>query len=291
MSLKYNQVIITRGEEELRIPIGDIDTLLLEDSRTSLSVALLNKFVENKVNILLCDDMHNPSISMVPISGYCRQRKSITNQIAWNERIKDELWKYIVNAKISNQICVLEKSREEISHLDILYECKETVESGDFSNREALAARIYFPDLFGEDFSRGDGNAINAALNYGYAILLSCFNRTLAYKGLILALGIHHKNEYNSFNLSCDLVEPFRPFIDMWVYNNISEGEIFERNHKVALINLLNEKVVIDGRMERLVNAIEIYCNWCIKFLNNNTYMKDSVSYSPRYFPSFGIDK
>lgn len=170
---------------------------------------------------------------------------------------KDNVWQEIVKYKIKNQARNLKCYEKENS--DILMQYAKEVISSDKTNREGHAAKVYFNTLFGNEFNRSIENNINSALDYGYAILLSAFNREVVSKGYITQVGVNHKNEYNFFNFSCDLMEPFRPLVDSVVYQN--KEAIFDKSFKYKLINILNEQIKIDDREQFVSNAIQIYVN------------------------------
>lgn len=138
----------------------------------------------------------------------------------------------------------------------------------DATNREGHAAKVYFNAVFGLQFSRSQENSINAALNYGYTILLSAFNREIVSNGCITQIGIFHDNIFNHFNLGSDLMEPFRPIVDMAVYK--LQPEKFEKQEKSIIVNILNQKVYIDGKEHYVNNAIRIYCKSVLEALNEN---------------------
>ena len=136
------------------------------------------------------------------------------------------------------------------------------------TNREGHAAKVYFNALFGLDFTRTADNNINAALNYGYSIILSAFNREVVSNGYFTQLGLFHDNMFNQFNLSSDLMEPFRPLIDKTVLSMpLLE---FEHPEKMQLVNILNREVVIDGKVQYVNNAIKIYCKSIFDALNED---------------------
>ena len=145
----------------------------------------------------------------------------------------------------------------ECNYYKKLLEYKDEVLIADSNNREGHAAKVYFNLLFGKDFIRGREDNINIALDYGYSILLSVFNKEIVSKGYITQLGINHKNEFNYFNLSCDLMEPFRILIDQIVIEN-KEKE-FDKSYKYKLIDVMNNKIQIGGREYFVSNAIPIY--------------------------------
>lgn len=185
-------------------------------------------------------------------------------QFNWPSDRQGELWTKIVQAKLKNQLQVLKLYGHSTAELE-----KELakVEFNDLSNREAVVARQYFPLLFDdEDFSRRDGAAINAGLDYGYAILLSMFNRTIVERGYLPQLGIHHHSNENQYNLASDLMEPFRPVIDYWVaaqsFNELTPDV------KYGLIDALNLVIRYAGQEMLLRNAIEKFVGQCMAFLN-----------------------
>ena len=134
----------------------------------------------------------------------------------------------------------------------------QEIKWNDETNREGHAAKVYFNALFGLDFTRTTDCSVNSALNYGYSIILSAFTREITANGYITQLGLFHDNMFNDFNLGSDLVEPLRMIVDEYVYTH--QPEEFGHNEKMALLDLLNQEVWIDGRRQVLNNAIKIYC-------------------------------
>ena len=195
-----------------------------------------------------------------PYYGDSISYQRINEQIKWKENIKHLVWQKIVQEKIKQQAFVLSKKMPD--EAIILSNYAKEVELDDVTNREGHAAKFYFNRLYGENFSRGSSDKINTFLNYGYTLLLSQFNRYIVAKGYLTQLGIHHKNPFNPFNLSCDLMEPFRPFIDSKV------TDLSEDNFKNKLISFLNHPVYIHGKKQTLIHAIQIYCSSVFLALN-----------------------
>ena len=139
---------------------------------------------------------------------------------------------------------------------------------GDASNREGHAAKVYFNALFGMSFKRGDENFLNGALNYGYAVLLSAFNREVVANGYNMQLGLAHKNEFNPFNLSCDLMEPFRVLVDRFVF---ASGRELTPDYKHALCDILNQKVRVGQETCTVSAAIGAYCRSVFDVLEGGT--------------------
>lgn len=236
----------------------------------SVTSYLINELANKKIKIIFCDEKHNPSCELMPYYGSFNTSKKILNQTKWKSDRKDKAWKEIVKHKIHNQAMLLKKL--EIEEYQKLLEYEEQVEDGDKTNREGHAAKVYFNLLFGRDFIRGRADNTNTALDYGYSILLSVLNREVVSKGYITPLGINHKSEFNQFNLSCDLMEVFRPLIDEVVYNN--KEFAFDKSFKYKLIDVCNVLVTIENREQYLSNAIPIFITNVFNFLENDNESK-----------------
>ena len=142
------------------------------------------------------------------------------------------------------------------------------IELADASNREGHAAKVYFNALFGMDFTRSADIPVNAALNYGYSLILSAFNREISANGYLTQLGIFHSNMFNHFNLSSDLMEPFRVLVDRIVYD--MNPKEFDKKEKYTLLQMFDMKVVIDGQSQFLSNAIKLYTKSVFGAINDN---------------------
>ncbi len=265
-----NNYLIVRNDTLKQIHLSEVNMIIVENCMASITSYLLNELAERKIKIIFCDEKHNPSCEMIPYYGSFNTSKKILNQIKWNEKRKDSAWKEIVKFKIINQSMLLKKL--EIPKYEKLLEYANQVEDGDSTNREGHAAKVYFNLLFGTKFIRGEENNVNKALDYGYSIILSVFNREIISKGYITQLGINHHNEFNQFNFSCDLMEIFRPLVDEIVYNN--KEKIFDKEFKYKLINLYNQSVEISQREQYITNAITIYCKSVFDYLDNEKESK-----------------
>lgn len=269
LDLRLNYLVI-RGDETIRIHLSEISTLIIETTVVSLTAALLCELTKRKIKVIFCDEKHNPSSELIPCYGSHDTSDKIRTQIQWSNEIKAEVWTEIIKEKIKNQAKVLKTlEKEEYKMLNkYIYEIK----LNDESNREGHAAKVYFNALFGMAFGRNEENYINAALNYGYSILLSTFNREVVALGYITQLGLFHDNMFNQFNLSCDLMEPFRPIVDMVVYE--MNPEKFEFDEKVKLVDLLNKEIVMGGKKQYINNAIKIYCKSILDALDSKDISK-----------------
>lgn len=257
--------MVVRQEETTKIFLKEISTVLIETTAVSITGSLMCELIKNKIKVVFCDEKRNPSSELVPYYGSHDTSAKIRNQIAWSDDIKTAVWTEIVTEKIRKQKELLERvgKKEEAG---LLQSYIEEVQYGDSTNREGHAAKVYFNALFGKDFTRTSDCNINAALNYGYSIILSSFTREIAANGYITQLGLFHDNMFNPFNLASDLMEPFRPLVDQMVYQ--MELCIFEKNEKMQLVNILNQTVSINERTEYVNNAVKIYCKSIFDALN-----------------------
>lgn len=258
--------MVVRRDTVTKIHINEIHTVLIETTAVSITVALLSELTKHKVKVVFCDEKRNPSSELIPYYGSHDTSNKVRNQIAWSQDIKTAVWTEIVSEKIRNQMRVLEDFGKP--EQEMLREYINNIEFGDTTNREGHAAKVYFNALFGKEFSRSTECNINAALNYGYSIILSTFTREIVANGYITQLGLFHDNMFNQFNLASDLMEPFRTLVDRKVLTLTNDK--FESEEKMELVNLLNNEVSINGRSEYVVNAIKIYTRSIFDALQEN---------------------
>ncbi|MBQ9985100.1 MAG: type II CRISPR-associated endonuclease Cas1 [Oscillospiraceae bacterium] len=257
LELRLGYLVVRDELQVNKVHLSELSQLIIENTSVSVTAALLAELAERKIKIIFCDDKRNPSSELVPYYGSHDTSLKVKQQVLWSENIKAAVWTEIVSEKIRNQALLLQKLRKDEALL--LHQYIEQIELGDVTNREGHAAKVYFNALFGKEFSRTRDCIINAALNYGYSILLSAFNREVVSNGFITQLGLFHGNRFNQFNLSSDLMEPFRPLVDETVIDMELEGEL-SHDDKMSLVNILNREVIIDGREHYINNAIKIYC-------------------------------
>lgn len=262
------QMMIVQTRDGInQIPIEDINLLLVSTTQAVITSALISKLAQNQTKVIFVDEKDNPLVETAVYYPGARNMAKLKKQFNWDEHLKEVLWTKIVSQKIKNQIAVLDNyhlNKDEVqSELDQL-------EINDESNREAIAARKYFMLLFDKNFVRRDTSAINAALDYGYAILLSSFNREIAMNGYLTYFGIHHCSQENQFNLASDLMEPFRPFVDYWVKAHEKIKELTP-DIKYGLVELLSLEIKFNDKKTLLTNAISVYVRECLKFLSGDS--------------------
>ena len=265
--LDYNMgyVVIRKRDNTTRIHISEIGLLMIESTMSSCTMVVLAELIKNKVNVIFCDEKHNPISQLLSLYGSHDTSAKIRKQIHFSEDIKKQVWTEIVSEKIKQQKSLL-KMFQKTEASDLLQLYVENIAYNDETNREGHAAKVYFNALFGKSFTRSEKNPINAALNYGYGIIISCFSREIVCQGYLTQLGIFHDNMFNQFNLSSDLMEPFRCLVDKQVV--LLNPNKFEQDEKIEILNILNEEVVIDGKRQYVANAIKIYVRSIFDALN-----------------------
>lgn len=207
---------------KILIPLEDISVLLIDHPQISMTAQLLAALAESKVVMLTVNSSHLPNGMLLPYLPHSRTLKVMQAQLKLTAPVKKRLWQTIVQQKIFNQAAVLLRNQRKEAGQRLLI-LAEKVRSGDPENREAQAAQLYFPALFGKSFFRHQNRFYNAILNYGYAVLRAALARTVCAYGFLPAFGLFHHNELNSFNLVDDLLEPYRPLVDAYVYSSYPE--------------------------------------------------------------------
>ena len=273
ISYKNRFLVVKKDNDEKYVHLSEIDTIIVDSISVSISTYLLKELSDNKINIIFCDDKHNPFGELSSYYSRHNSSKKIKEQITWKVSSKDELWSRIVKNKIINQALLLRKIKSDKYNLVLSY--VDDVKIGDKTNREGHAAKVYFNALFGNTFVRNDSDEINAALNYGYAILLSTVNKEVISNGYLTQLGIHHKNEFNQFNLTCDLMEPFRIIIDNFVYYN--QNRKLDKDYKLDIVNIFNNYFLYQNYI--LKDIIKMYIKNTLDCIDNLDNYKEFVYY------------
>lgn len=226
LSLKNRQMIIKSKEDSesvTSVPVEDIGFVILENQEISITMPLLNALADNNAAVIVCSDKFMPNAMLMNLDANSTQGESVRAQLSAKEPLKKNIWKQIVEAKIRNQAALLQKLGKDGDSLKPYY---RNVKSGDSDNREGVAAKLYWSKLFDEKFMRSrTGPSPNEMLNYGYTVLRAAVARSLIGSGLLPAIGIFHRNRYNSFPLADDVMEPYRPFVDEKVFFLYANGE------------------------------------------------------------------
>ncbi len=256
LSLERNHLVV-KQEEEVHIPLEDICSIVIETPQALITSRLLDELARKSIALFSCDPMHLPSGLFIPFAQHSRQLKVLKGQLEQSLPFRKNCWRMLVKQKITNQAKCLAYLNKDGSRE--LHAIASEVKSGDSTNREGFAARVYF-NSYMPSTTRQEDNTVNAALNYGYSIMRGSVARSLAAYGFIPAVGVHHCNELNPFNLADDFMEVLRPVVDLWVAQNITEGQDFGIKERVSLVSLLNSSAVIDLSKQSIIRAIDIMC-------------------------------
>lgn len=268
ISLRMNHLVV-KSDEIYNIPLSEIDVVVIENPNIIMTGHILNALSKKEITTFLCDSKHMPSTIINSIYSHSRQSKNIKKQVEWNDLYQKRVWAEIIRQKILHQANVVKNDPESYERL---VEYANSVEYDDLTNREAYAAKVYYRAAFGDKFARAFEDDINAALDYGYAIVNAAISRAIVSKGYLTEIGIKHKSEYNLHNLSSDIIEIFRPYIDKIVLNNI-ESE-FDTKFKRKLLEIFDIQIKIDGRKQYFNNAVNIYLDSIINAIETGDIKK-----------------
>jgi len=249
------------GAEVGHVPLDDITTLILSAHQIILTKTLIMALAERKTPIITCGKNYHPLAFSLPYDAHFDQTGILWAQIDCSQPLAKRMWKSVIREKIFNQKTTLEYfdvSKPTLNEFDIMV---KRVKSGDPDNREALAARLYWKTLFGADFRRDrQSGAENSLLNYGYSILRAATARAICGAGLTPALGIHHRNRKNPFALVDDLMEPYRPLVDLIVRKIIDEGTVTQEGLtpeiKKELAKILDSDVQLEKGVSTVMNSL-----------------------------------
>lgn len=256
ISYKQGQLLV-QGDVSASFPIEDLLSVLIESRQCTITTAALAALAGEGVTVFTCDEKHIPCVVTLPFARHSRQLEVTRQQLGWTTAGKNRWWQQIVQAKIRNQAeCLALCGRCETAAL--LRKRSDAVRRGDSENREATAAALYFLALFGDGFTRSaEADARNAALNYGYAILRGCMARCLAVYGFIPWMGLHHESTLNAWNLADDMMEPYRPVVDLFVAAQVGPDAPLDTRLKSCLFNLLNMDIRSGGQRHSVAYAME----------------------------------
>ena len=261
--LKYQSL---ETDEVLTFPIEDVSVIVLEHKQVTLTHALLSACMEGKIVIFTCDEKHIPNGALFPFAAHSRYALHSKTQLSASEPFKKKLWQQIIKQKIFNQATVLSFYKKEGAKP--LFEMAKQVKSGDPDNLEGYAARIYWDAVF-KNFSRRDNTIHNAALDYGYAIMRGALARAIVGSGLLPAVGLHHDNQLNNYNLADDLIEPFRPFVDALVLQMRFEKDVLQPKEKQELVLLLTRTCLMNDEEITVLKAVEYVVQSLMKSFEN----------------------
>jgi len=262
LSVAHRQLIVERPEmPKATLPIEDIGVVIVDDVRASYTQAVFLELLSAGATVLVTGRDHLPAGMMLPLDAHHVQTERHRAQIEASLPSKKRIWQALIAAKIGQQAAVL---THFTGHHAGLLPLAKRVRSGDPDNLEAQAAQRYWPALFGSTFRRDrSSDGINAALNYGYSVVRAAVARAVVASGLIPSLGVFHRNRSNPFCLADDLLEPYRPYVDWRVRLLLDERSgsmpgLDDRSVRAALLSVFNETVLVGGRRNPLLVAIQV---------------------------------
>ena len=280
LKLKDKQLKVTdpeTKEEKGSVPIEDIGLLMLDHYQITLSHQLIQELMKNNVILISCDERHLPLAGMLPFSGNSLFSERVKTQIEVSEPLKKQLWKQTIECKIQNQLKVLEQLDKYASPM---YEYLKQVKSGDTTNMEGIAAQHYWKYLIDNDFLRDRfGDYPNPFFNFGYGVLLSIMARALVDTGLLLVLGIFHRNKYNPYCLASDIMEPYRPIVDLLVMKWLQlhpEKQNLDKESKTFLLQIATQDVNIEKLVRPLIVGVKMTASSLLKCYTSE---KRQISY------------
>ena len=268
MSIDSNRVAIKQEEHINYVPVEDIAIIIIDSKKCTFSSTFFSLCASKSIPILICGDTHHPVSLSLPINSHYRPYHVLSLQITMKDDTKEKLTEILLKSKLSNQKRVLElteRSEESISMMDNYI--NEIVNKDDI-NREGTAAKVFFNQMYGNDFVRFEDDPINSKLNYGYNVFAACISRYLSVCGINIALGVNHCGKTNPYNLVYDLIEPFRPIVDYYIFDSMKyTTDILNVQTKKELVNLLNVKVVVKNKTVTVQYAMEMIAKSYLRVL------------------------
>ena len=237
--------LVYEGEDGVRrsFPIEDLGFVILETGLMTVSSHCIRQLADANVALVVCDATHTPSAQMLPFAAHTTTQETVAAQLGATAAVQGRLWRQVVRAKILNQSELLRRLGFDACRR--LRAMADEVKNYDAENVEAQAARIYFRALAPDPaFVRArEGTWPNPALNYGYGVLRAAVARALVGSGLTCFHGVHHHNRYNAFCLADDMMEPYRPFVDQYVFGHVPPFDVqateLTREMKARLLQML----------------------------------------------------
>jgi CRISPR-associated protein Cas1 len=249
--------LVVEQEQSARVPFEDIAVIVLNNREITLTHPVLSACAEYGIGLFATGDNHQPSGVFLPFQSHSRATRMLRLQLEMDRPTCKRAWATIVQQKIKNQaFCLRTMNAGDPERLESY---ARRVRSGDTGNMEAQASAYYFPQLFGRSFHRSQDGWSNAALDYGYAVMRGACARALVAHGMLPTLGLFHSSEQNAFNLADDLIEPYRPIVDLHVatHRKTDNEQELSPTDKSGLVSLLNVDVSMPRGVMSALSSIE----------------------------------
>ena len=259
LCVNESKICVKRGEFENHVPFEDVGVVIIDGTDITMSNSFVAMCGKHGVTVLSCGDNHMPSSITYPINEHYRPLQVIEYQIELPDEQKQELAELLLKQKVNNQASVIQYTTEDEHALLLLEQYEGEIAGDDFINREGTAAKVFFNSLYGKEYTRFEDNLINKMQNYGYGVLRSSIARAINSLGLCSYLGVNHKGKTNPLNLVYDLIEPFRPLVDYYIFQNFDPNEVdLKTQIRKELVNLLNAEVSVNSKTVKVQYAIEL---------------------------------
>ncbi len=270
MQLKLDNLEIFKRGQRFLIPLSDISMVVIE-GKTTITTSILSRFTKFNIVLVICDNRYLPTGLMLNYGNYHHCAKRVLEQVAWTDEDKASVWRQIVAQKIKNQISFAEFKEIPTERITVMKELLEQLQPGDITNREGHVAKVYFNSLYGMEFTRDDSSLINGAMDYGYAIIRAAMARIVVGQGLMSMVGVFHRNEFNSFNLVDDLMEPFRPIMDYWLDQHITQDyEYLTYEARLQIIDFMNQPMRYGSIKSSVDQVMQKYVLSFLKAISNS---------------------
>lgn len=266
-----NSVVVECEDENKDIPVSEISVVVIESLQCSITAAVNVLCNSNCIPIIYCDSKHSPVAVSSSFNTYHKQLSRINQQLSWTDSRKQKLYTKIIIQKIENQVELLKYLNVESTSIRTIEDKLEGISKTNCIEVEAVVAKLYFNQLFGDEFIRFKDDEVNAALNYGYAILRGVIKQYIVAKGLIPALGLWHKSQYNNYNLADDVIEVFRPIVDFVVYHLIIKDDDFTKEERIYLQNTIFQKVRYNNKTFEYGECLNLFLDQILKYMNRDT--------------------
>ena len=269
--IKEGQLQVKTQEGVALIPIEDLTQIMVHGANIRLSTMDLSILAQHKILVMTLDEKYLPTAVVLPFEGHSRQAKLMHAQVNTSEEKYLNLWMQIITRKISNQARTLSILGKDAVEKIALY--AERVNGENVNYMESLAAKDYFTS-YHEGLNRRVEDPINSRLNYGYAVVRSAIARNLVAVGFHPTFGIHHDSQLNAFNLADDLIEPYRPMVDLVAHENIGSNLQLNKNERKAMAHVLHNACTVDGVKVNVLTSIDMMCKSLKRIILNKSEEK-----------------
>lgn len=276
--LSYSQGFIhfTDENKDKIISVEDVSVILINTLMTSITVKTLIELEAEDITVIICDQKHFPTLSVVNLFRYHQLTLRLKEQVNWNESLKETYALHLIKNKIMNQIQTLYNHQLCTEALTNIY---NRLDQESLLSLEGIASRVYFKSLFGKQFKRFSNDLINSALNYGYALVSAMIAQAIVAKGLHPSIGVFHHSQFNNFNLVYDLIEVYRPLIDAMVFEGLKTYETFNKDFKLYLLKVTYKNIYVDKTKCAFKQSINHLTDQTIKFLSNQETEYKGIAY------------